>query len=71
MTSCMSYLHAGSQAHRKQHQQTGILQQMDEDQQSAQATPHDYRGHGGKIRAEIDTNTNLLSLNGAPKELNC
>lgn len=47
------YLDARSQSNRKQHEQTGLLEQMEENQQSTETTPQNYKqreGHGGTVR---------------------
>lgn len=45
--SCYSkYLQKCSQSNRQQHQQTCLLKQMEENQQSAQTTPQNYKQKG-------------------------
>lgn len=58
-TGCCKYLHARSQSDRKQHKQTGLLQQVEENQQGTETTPQHCK-QKGRTAAE------LRQLNSSP-----
>lgn len=62
-TGCCKYLHARSQSDRKQHKQTGLLQQVEENQQGAETTPQHCKQKG-------TTAAELRQLNNSPTHLN-
>ena len=52
------YLYARAQSNREQHQKTGLLQQMEENQQSTETTPQNYKQRGGRQKQQLGQKLN-------------
>lgn len=59
LTGRPEYLHAGSQSDGEQHQQAGLLQQVEEDQQGAEAAPQDC---GWRHRRQVGSGSERSEL---------